>query len=84
MVMSITFALQQKHQDEQNRLCSAGKLLMQSPGYTQVFEEPPPPFPPTRTFFFLIFTLLPILIMDSTLVRRRHNVTRRKVCIIAY
>lgn len=37
--MSITFALQQKHQDEQNSLCRAVKLLMQSPGYIQVFVK---------------------------------------------
>lgn len=39
MVMSITLALQQKHQDEQNSLCNAVKLLMQSPGYIQVFVK---------------------------------------------
>lgn len=39
MVMSITLALQQKHQDEQNSLCNAVKLLMQSPGYSQVFVK---------------------------------------------
>lgn len=39
MVMSITFALQQKHQDEQYRLCTAIKLLMQSPGYIEVFVK---------------------------------------------
>ena len=37
MVMSITSALQQKHQEEQNSLCNAVKLLMQSPGYIQEF-----------------------------------------------
>lgn len=42
MVMSITFALQQKHQDEQNSLSNAVKLLMQSPGYIQVFGGTPP------------------------------------------
>lgn len=39
MVMSITLALQQKHRDEQNSLCNAVKLLMQSPGYIQVFVK---------------------------------------------
>lgn len=39
MVMSITLALQQKHQDEQNSLCNAVKLLMQPPGYIQVFVK---------------------------------------------
>lgn len=37
MVMSITSALQQKHQEEQNSLCNAVKLLMQSPGYIEEF-----------------------------------------------
>lgn len=37
MVMSITSALQQKHQEEQNSLCNAVKLLMQSPGYIVEF-----------------------------------------------
>lgn len=35
--MSITSALQQKHQEEQNSLCKAVKLLMQSPGYIEEF-----------------------------------------------
>lgn len=39
MVMSITFSLQQKHRDEQNSLCDAVKLLMQSPGYIQLFVK---------------------------------------------
>lgn len=43
MVMSITSALQQKHQEEQNSLCNAVKLLMQSPGYIEEF---------VRNFFF--------------------------------
>jgi len=37
MVMSITSALQEKHQEEQNSLCNAVKLLMQSPGYMEEF-----------------------------------------------
>lgn len=44
MVMSITSALQQKHQEEQNSLCNAVKLLMQSPGYIEEF---------VRNFFFV-------------------------------
>lgn len=35
MVMSITSALQQKLQEEQNSLCNAVKLLMQSLGYIE-------------------------------------------------
>lgn len=71
MVMSITFALQQKHRDEQNSLCKAVKLLMQSPGYVQVLNSP-------RT------TGLPLLAVDSALVGGRYTVTSSKVCIIAY
>lgn len=55
MVMSITSALQQKHQEEQNSLCNAVKLLMQSPGYIEEFVRnflfflplPHPPFSPS-------------------------------------
>lgn len=43
MVMSITFALQQKHQDEQNSLCKAVELLTQSPGCIQVLNGPRTP-----------------------------------------
>lgn len=95
--MSITFALQQKHQDEQNSLCNAVKLLMQSPGYIQVFVKKKKKAPEELHFFSsphwlvtsywkvsLQVTLFPILIMDSTLVRVRYNVTSSKVCIIAY
>lgn len=71
MVMSITFALQQKPRDEQNSLCKAVELLMQSPGYIQVLNRP-------RTTGF------PLLVVDSALVRRRYTVTSSKVCIIAY
>lgn len=39
MVMSITSALQQKHQEEQNSLCNAVKLLIQSPGYIEEFVK---------------------------------------------
>lgn len=50
MVMSITSALQQKHQEEQNSLCNAVKLLMQSPGYIQEFVRNFSVF-----FFFSVF-----------------------------
>lgn len=56
MVMSITSALQQKHQEEQNSLCNAVKLLMQSPGYIEEF---------VRNFLFFLplsdSLLLPLL-----------------------
>lgn len=48
MVMSITSALQQKHREEQNSLCNAVKLLMQSPGYIEEFGRNFFFFPPSR------------------------------------
>lgn len=52
MVMSITFALQQKHQDEQNSLYNAVQLFMQSPSYIQMSVKHKKTKENTGTLFF--------------------------------
>lgn len=52
MVMSITSALQQKHQEEQNSLCNAVKLLIQSPGYIEEFVKKKKERKKKPNFFF--------------------------------
>lgn len=53
MVMSITSALQQKHQEEQNSLCNAVKLLIQSPGYIEEFVKKKKERKKKPNFFFV-------------------------------
>lgn len=89
MVMSITPALQQKHQEEQNSLCNAVKLLMQSPGYIEEFIGSRHVSNTANARVLLIALVLQltpfsILLMEATLVRERYNVTSSKVRIIAY